>query len=98
MLHLRTHYIESHPSQPDFLAEAFGLTLNDGTDELIREKLGDMVRFYWNTGEERNWDGRGTLVPINLGAKASSILPPLTHSQQYRKDIREVGTERFRVL
>jgi len=80
------------------LAEAFDLNLNDSTDELIREKLGDMVRFYWNTGEARNWDGKGTLVPINLGAKASSIQPPLTHSQQYRKDIREVGTERFRVL
>ena len=80
------------------LAEAFNLKLNESPDELIREKLGDMVRFYWNTGEKRNWDGRGTLVPITLGAKASSILPPLTHGQQYRKDIREVGTERFRVL
>lgn len=80
------------------LATAFGLNPNDSPDELIREKLGDMVCFYWNTGEERDWDGKGTLVPIALGAKASSILPPLTHGQQYRKDIREVGTERFRVL
>ncbi len=80
------------------LAKAFGLTLNDSPDELVREKLGDMVRFYWNTGEERNWDGTGALVPITLGTKASSIQPPMTHSQQYRKDIMEVGTERFRVL
>ncbi len=80
------------------LAEAFNIKLNDEMDELIREKLGDMVRFYWNTGEDRNWDGNGTLVPITPDAKASSIEPPLTHSQQYRKDIRKVGTERFRVL
>ncbi|RKZ01186.1 hypothetical protein DRQ21_11155 [Candidatus Fermentibacteria bacterium] len=80
------------------LAEAFGIETDMSSDELIREKLGNMVRFYWNTGEERNWNGRGTLVPVTPNAKASSILPPLTHGQQYRKDIREVGTERFRVL
>jgi hypothetical protein len=33
-----------------------------------------------------------------MEGKASSIQPPLTHSQSYRKEIREVGTERFRVL
>jgi len=32
-----------------------------------------------------------------VDARASSIQPPLTHSQKYRKEIREVGTERFRV-
>jgi len=80
------------------LAEAFGIEAGMSPDELAREKLGDMVRFYWNTGEQRNWNGRGTLVPVAPDAKASAILPPLTHGQQYRKDIREVGTERFRVL
>ncbi|MCD6588313.1 MAG: hypothetical protein J7K88_07165 [Candidatus Fermentibacteraceae bacterium] len=53
--------------------ETLGIKLNAGAAELVREKLGNMVRFYWNTGEERNWNGGGTLVPINLGAKASSI-------------------------
>jgi hypothetical protein len=57
-----------------------------------------MIRFYWNTGEQRKWNGRGTLVHVTPDAKTSSMLPPLTHGQQYRKDIREVGTERFRVL
>jgi formate dehydrogenase major subunit len=80
------------------LAEAFSILINKTPDELAGEKLFDMVRFYWNTGEERNWDGRGTLIPIKLDARASSIQPPLTHGQKYRKEIREVGTERFRVL
>jgi len=82
----------------ELLVEAFGIELNVSPDELAREKLGDMVSFYWNTGEERNWNGRGTLVPITLDARASSMQPPLTHGQKYRREIKDVGTERFRVL
>jgi hypothetical protein len=28
---------------------------------------------------------------------AVSIQPPLTHAEKYKREIREVGTERFRV-
>ena len=77
------------------LAEAFGVESTDSDG--IAESLGDKAAFYWNTGEERSWNGRGTLIPIMMEGKASSIQPPLTHSQSYRKEIREVGTERFRV-
>ncbi len=81
------------------LAEAFGIDVSIGViDSLVRENLGDLARFYWNTGEDRNWDGKGTLVPVSADAKASTIQPPMTHSQEYRKEIREVGTERFRVI
>lgn len=80
------------------LAEAFGVTAADSQYQNIAEKLGDKAAFYWNTGEKRNWNGKGTLIPITMEGKASSIQPPLTHSQSYRKEIREVGTERFRVL
>jgi len=34
---------------------------------------------------------------VEYGARTTSIQPPLTHAQQYRTEIREVGTERFRV-
>lgn len=78
------------------LAGAFGVETGDSPD--IAEALGDKAAFYWNTGEERDWDGSGTLIPITMEGRASSIQPPLTHSQNYRKEIREVGTERFRVL
>ncbi len=79
------------------LAEAFGIDLPENPGQDIPERLGKKAAFYWNTGEERNWNGRGTLIPITMTGKASSIQPPLTHSQNYRKEIREVGTERFRV-
>ncbi len=81
------------------LAEAFGIDVSiEEIDGVVRNSLGDLVRFYWNTGEDRNWDGKGTLIPVSADAKASSIQPPMTHSQEYRKEIREVGTERFRVI
>jgi len=80
------------------LAGAFGIDASiDRIDSVVRDNLGDLVKFYWNSGEERNWDGTGTLVPVSADARASSIQPPLTHSQNYRREIREVGTERYRV-
>jgi len=81
----------------DELAAEFGLQPVEPS-EIIPAKLGEKIAFYWNTGEDRHWDGKGTLIPITMTGKASSIQPPLTHSQNYRKEIREVGTERFRVL
>ncbi len=81
------------------LAGAFGIDVSvENIDSIVRNKLGDLVRFYWNTGEERNWDGRGMLIPVSADAMAASIQPPMTHSQEYRKEILEIGTERFRVI
>ncbi|RKX63555.1 MAG: hypothetical protein DRP42_07500 [Tenericutes bacterium] len=80
------------------LAGVFGIDVSiESIDGIVRDKLGDLVRFYWNTGEQRNWNGKGTLIPVSAEAKAASIQPPMTHSQEYRKEILEVGTERFRV-
>ena len=81
------------------LAGEFGIDASvENIDSIVRNKLGDLVRFYWNTGEERNWDGRGMLIPVSADAMAASIQPPMTHSQEYRKEILEIGTERFRVI
>ena len=81
------------------LAGAFGIDASCETiDSIVRDKLGNLVRFYWNTGEDRNWDGKGTLIPVSADARAASIQPPMTHSQEYRKEILELGTERFRVI
>jgi len=83
------------------LGRAFGLDvaedLTDHISTLVEAKLGDLLPFYWNTGQARKRTGDGALIPVEADAKASSIQPPLTHSQKYRKEIREVGTERFRV-
>jgi len=81
------------------LAEAFEIDPSIGDlEDKVKQGLGDLVCYYWNTGESRDWDGSGKLVPVDPRAKASSIQPPMTHSQEYRQEIREVGTERYRVL
>jgi formate dehydrogenase major subunit len=83
------------------LAREFGIeTASDLTAELeslVREKVGSLVPFYWNTGEVRKSEYRERLVATDSRAKAVSIQPPLTHGEKYKKEIREVGTGRFRV-
>ena len=78
------------------LARELGLAVPDDTaaavDSVAREKLGDLVRFYWNTGEERIPTGKMRLVPTGAGVRTGSIQPPLTHGEKYRREIREVGT------
>ena len=71
--------------------------LSEHIDKLVVEKLADRRPFYWNTGQERPATAGARLVPVVVDAKTASIQPALTHSQHYRKEIREVGTERYRV-
>ncbi|HRW77349.1 MAG TPA: hypothetical protein P5207_01650, partial [Candidatus Sabulitectum sp.] len=79
------------------LASAMGVAIPEDIPGEIAGKLGEMTPFYWNTGEERNWSGKGKLIPGQTEGRAPSIQPPFTHSQDYRREIREVGTERYRV-
>jgi len=83
------------------LAREFGLTTIDDTtaeiETIVRKKLGDLARFYWNTGEERFAPAAKRLVPTGAVAHTGSIHPPLTHGERYKREIREVGTGRFRV-
>ena len=82
------------------LANGFGIK-TDGDiaaelDSVVAKGLGKLVCHYWNKGEAREGGG-GRLVAPGGGIKAGAIDPPLTHSGKYRKEIREVGTDRFRV-
>ncbi|MCP4291430.1 MAG: FAD-dependent oxidoreductase [bacterium] len=83
------------------LGQKFGLEisadLSSHLDTLMTERLGEMKPYYWNTGQPRPRPENGKLIPVEDDARASSMRPALTHSQKYRKEIREVGTERFRV-
>ena len=69
----------------------------EAIETIVRERLGDLVRFYWNTGEERIFPAKVRLVPTGAVAETGSIMPPLTHGGNYKREIREVGTGRFRV-
>ncbi len=83
------------------LAREFGIPVADDTaseiETIVKNELGDLTRFYWNTGEERVAAGAARLVPTGAVAHTGSLQPPLTHSERYKREIREVGTGRFRV-
>jgi formate dehydrogenase major subunit len=83
------------------IAKAFGLDipadLQAEVNEVAISGTGDLAPYYWNTGQQRNWDKTGTEVQVETDGKASSIRPPVTYSQKYRKELREVGEENFRV-
>ena len=77
-----------------------GVAAREITEELqgiVLEMLGGKAPFYWNRGEKREWKGVGILVPAEAGGKAGAIPPPLTSVERYKKELREVGSERFRV-
>ena len=87
------------------MAKAFGVggvetgfaALSADVDRAARAALGAKAKFCWNTGEARDWDGRGRLIVADVRTKPSPISPPLTVSEQYKRQSREVGLEHFRV-
>jgi predicted molibdopterin-dependent oxidoreductase YjgC len=83
------------------LADDFGIGLSDDlTGEiagLVEKNLPETAPFYWNTGEERKSGPAPSLIPVEARVETVSIQSPLTHGEKYKKEIREVGTERFRV-
>lgn len=83
------------------LASEFGIDADrDTTTEiqvLLKEKLGERAAFYWNTGQQRPVGGTMRLVSTGTAPRTGTIPPPLTHGERYKREIREVGTDRFRV-
>ena len=83
------------------LASEFGLKDIDDTTARLRavaEKgLKGLLPWYWNTGQARDGAPGVRLAAVGPAAGKSSLMPPLTHTGRYRKEIREVGTGRFRV-
>jgi formate dehydrogenase major subunit len=85
----------------DGLAAEFGVKApadhGAALEREILEGTGPLAPYYWNTGQERPaWD-RVRLVAPDMSVAASPIMPPLTHTGRYKREIREVGTARFRV-
>jgi predicted molibdopterin-dependent oxidoreductase YjgC len=83
------------------LARQLGVETGDDTtvelQGIMETELGDLKSFYWNRGEERVHEKAMRLVPVEAGVRTSAIPVPITHSERYKREIREVGTDRFRV-
>jgi anaerobic selenocysteine-containing dehydrogenase len=84
------------------LAEDFGVeTAPETTAEIeaiVRAQLGDKCRYYWNTSGPRQPDKTDfCLMAAKTPVRSGSMAPPLTHGEKYKKQIRDVGADRFRV-
>jgi predicted molibdopterin-dependent oxidoreductase YjgC len=86
------------------LAAEFGVSapsdlceLTAHVERVARAGLGKLACFYLNKGEERRSDAVAGLAPADAKAKPVRVPPPLTHGERYKREIREIGTERFRV-
>lgn len=87
------------------LALAMGLrvpgTLAEITAELkllVQEGTGARMEFYWNNGGRHSWDGQGKLQVADVKTAPTLIAPAMTECERYKRNIRDVGDERFRVL
>ena len=87
------------------LAQEFGIALKvqsaaeltAALTQAVSAGTGARMPFYWNTGAERRWPESWHLRAVDGRAKSASIPPALTHSERYKRTIREVGTARYRV-
>jgi hypothetical protein len=83
------------------LAGQFGVEvprdLSAHIESVVRSGLGPLAAFYMNKGSERRPDAKAGLVAAGAEAKPMRVQPPLTSGEKYKRELREVGTERFRV-
>ncbi len=87
------------------LAQAFGVNvaaasvidLKQEIEGKLRAGLDGATPFYWNSGEPRSWPGTGRLVPPPIDERAAVQHVPVTPGEWYKRGIRAVGTDRYRV-
>jgi formate dehydrogenase major subunit len=87
------------------LASSFGIKKVGGScseitgqiEKAVRDQAGSTIPFYWNTGQDRIWDGKGKLVVADTTIKPRPIRPPLTEIERYKREKVDVGIEYFKV-
>jgi len=84
------------------LAEGFGLTgaaeAVDSLIELLQPELGRAATYYLNSGQTRErLVDQESLVPVGASVKTLPLQPPLTHTERYKRETREIGTAHYRV-
>ncbi|MBN1163047.1 MAG: FAD-dependent oxidoreductase [Candidatus Krumholzibacteriota bacterium] len=66
-------------------------------DDILRGTLGKMLPIYSHRWGKRETPFKLRLVPVEVSTQTVSIMPPLTHGEKYKREIREIGTARFKV-
>ncbi|MBN1308801.1 MAG: FAD-dependent oxidoreductase [Chitinispirillaceae bacterium] len=81
------------------LARTLGVIVSDtgvegiaaSIDRIVRRGCGRYAPFYWNSGEERKWDGTGRLITVAPQAEPRVISSFLSHTDRYGKMLREIN-------
>lgn len=66
-------------------------------DAEVTASLGELAEYYWNKNGGERGEILGRLRVASVAMKPSPIPPVITVTGKYKADIREVGTERYRV-
>ena len=66
-------------------------------ERLVKANQRDRLPFYWNTGQPRVWDGKGTLTVADILTSTFPATPALTPSTRYKAEVQQVGLKHYRV-
>ncbi|MFA4985790.1 MAG: FAD-dependent oxidoreductase [Candidatus Brocadiia bacterium] len=61
----------------------------------LRNSTGSLFSFYWNEGVRTAWEGKGTLNVADTRPMPSTLVQPITMIEKYKKDLRDLGVERY---
>jgi len=66
-------------------------------DQTVRDNPKNALDLMWNTGQDRSWDGTGSLVVADVEAQAAPVLPAYSVTSRYRSEKLKVGLQHYRV-
>ncbi len=72
-------------------------TISADLEKSASKNLGELLPFYWNTGQTRNWDGKGTLTVADATASSFPAVPALTPCARYKNEVQEIGIANYSV-
>jgi formate dehydrogenase major subunit len=66
-------------------------------ERLVKANQRDRLPFYWNTGQAREWTGKGTLTVADITTSTFPAAPALTPCTRYKNEVQQVGLKHYRV-
>ncbi|MCP4708807.1 MAG: molybdopterin-dependent oxidoreductase, partial [Planctomycetes bacterium] len=81
------------------LSQGFGVKTTPNTTKeiqaIVQTQQGDLSRYYWNTSSANRPGKINHLIAVKTPVQSGSIAPPFTHSEKYKKQIKDVGHQIF---
>ena len=71
--------------------------LSSDLERVVKTNQKARLPFYWNTGQERAWDGEGALTVADVLTLSFPATPALTPCSRYKNEVQQVGLKHYRV-